>query len=127
MRFLFVFLFTAIASYFALLIMPWWITMLIAFFIVLILPVKKGRAFLATALGVGLCCLIVALVADFRNEHLLSSKMAALFHLPSYILMIVITSLTGFITGGLGGWTAAALRDLFREKQSTAEQAPVAG
>ncbi len=116
MRFLFVFLLTAAASYFALLIMPWWISMLIAFFVVLLLPMKKGPAFLAGALGVGLCWLAVALVADFKNDHLLSSKMAALFHLPSYVLMIALTPLTGFITGGLGGWTAAALRDLFREK-----------
>lgn len=126
MRFLFVFLLTAIASYFALLIMPWWISMLIAFFVVLLLPMKKGRSFLAAALGVGLCWLLVALVADFRNDHLLSTKMAALFGLPSYALMIAFSPLTGFITGGLGGWTAAALRDIFREKQVTTVSTPTA-
>ena len=126
MRFLFVFLLTAIASYFALLIMPWWVSMLIAFFVVLLLPVRKASAFLATALGVGLCWLAVALVADFKNDHVLSSKMAELFHLPSYALMIALTSLTGFITGGLGGWTAAALRDLFREKQPAVGSGSVA-
>lgn len=126
MRFLFVFLLTAIASYFALLIMPWWISMLIAFFVVLLLPMKKGRSFLAAALGVGLCWLLVALVADFRNDHLLSTKMAALFGLPSYALMIALSPLTGFITGGLGGWTAAALRDIFREKQVTTVSTPTA-
>lgn len=94
--------------------------MLIAFFVVLVLPMKKSASFLAAALGVGLCWLLVALVADFKNEHLLSTKMAALFGLPSYVLMVALSPLTGFITGGLGGWTAAALRDLFRAKQPAA-------
>ncbi len=53
-------------------------------------------------------------MADQANEHILSGKMAMLFHLPSYLFMIVVTALTGFVTAGLGSWTAAALRRLFR-------------
>lgn len=115
LRFLFVLILTAIASYFALMIMPWWIPMLIAFCIILVLPLKTGLSFLAPATGAALCYLFITLIADQANEHILSGKMAVLFfHTPSYILMIGVTALTGFITAGLGGWIAATLRNLFR-------------
>lgn len=115
LRFLIAGFITAVASYFALMIMPWWIPMLISFCTILALPMKKGRAFLATGLGVAVCYSVLGILADQDNEHILSSRMAVLFHLPAYWLMIVITSLVGFITAGLGGWTAAALRGIFRK------------
>ena len=116
MRFILVMLLTGISSYFAIMIMPWWISMLLAFFIILLLPLKGGKAFLAAALGTALAYTIMSLQTDLANEHILSSKMAVLFHLPSYILMIVITALMGAITAGLGAWVASALQLLFRKK-----------
>ena len=121
-RFLFVMILTAIASWFALMIMPWWAPLPVAFFIILICPMRNGRAFLATGAGAALCYLLYSITADQANDHILSSKMAELFHLPSYILMIVVTALVGFITAGLGGWTGAALRNLFRPHKSEQEQ-----
>ncbi len=116
MRFLFVLLLTAVASYFALMIMPWWIPMLIGFCIILAVPMKRrGYSFLATGLGAALCYTFIAVWTDEANAHILSRKMAVLFHLPSYWLMIVITALIGFLTAGFGGWTAAALRRLFQQ------------
>jgi hypothetical protein len=113
---------TAIASWFALMVMPWWIPLPIAFFIILICPMKNGRAFLATGTGAALCYLLYSINADQANEHILSTKMATLFHLPSYSFMIVVTALIGFITAGLGGWTGAALRNLLRPYKSKQEQ-----
>ncbi len=114
MRAFFIFLLTATLSYFTLLVLPWWTCMLLSFIVILFLPLKPAGSFLATALGVGICWLLVALIKDFRNEHLLSRKMAELFSLPSYTLLIFLTTITGFLTGGLGGWTAALLRKLFQ-------------
>lgn len=125
MRFLFVLVLTAIACYFALMIMPWWIPALTGFCITLALPLKKtGLSFLATGLGAALCYTIICIFTDRANDHILSRKMALLFHLPSYTLMIVVTALIGLITAGLGGWTAATLRRLFRPAAST-EESPV--
>lgn len=129
MRFLFVMLLTAIASYFALMIMPWWIPMLIAFCIVLAVPMKSGLAFLAPATGAALCYLFMSILRDQANKHILSRKMAELFHLPSYILMIIVTALIGYITAGLGGWIAATLRNLFqtpklKKEELVSEQSP---
>lgn len=114
MRFFFVFILTAIINYFALWVMPWWISLPIGFALILLLPVRKNwHAFLSTALGSGLCWLVTAIIADQANEHILSQKMAQLFSLPAYGFMITVTALVGFITGGLGGWLAGSLRKLF--------------
>lgn len=117
MRFLFIAALTAIASYFALMIMPWWIPMLIGFCLILALPMRRNwQSFLATGLGAALCYTAISLFTDQANEHILSRKMAVLFHLPSYPLMIAVTALIGFLTAGFGGWTASALRRLFQNK-----------
>jgi len=116
MRFLIVFIVTAILSCLALFIMPWWIPMPIAFLLTLGLPMKKGWSFLAPALGCGLCFVIIALLRDLNNHHLLSEKIALVFHLPSFTYLILISGIIGFITAGLGGWTAATLSALFKKQ-----------
>ncbi|WP_118972707.1 hypothetical protein [Taibaiella koreensis] len=115
MRFLFIMLLNAAACYFALMIMPWWIPALIGFCITLLLPLRRnGMSFLAAGLGAALCYLLLCIITDQANEHILSRKMAVLFHLPSSWFMTAVTVLLGFITAGLGSWTAAALHRLFR-------------
>lgn len=117
MRFTIVLLLAAVTSYFAVMAMPWWICMLLSFIIILLLPMKGGRAFLAAAIGTAIAYTILIIPTDIANEHILSSKMGVLFfHLPSYPLMIAVTALIGGITSGLGAWTASALRLLFIKK-----------
>lgn len=95
--------------------MPWWIPALIGGGITLVLPLRRNwQSFLAAGLGAAACYILLCLITDQANEHILSGKMATLFHMPSYLFMIAFTALTGFITAGLGSWTAAALRRLFR-------------
>lgn len=117
MRFILVLLLVAIGSYFAITLFPWWIVMAISFLVVLLLPMKGGKAFLAAALGTALAYTLMSVQTDLANEHILSSKMGILiFHLSSYTLMIAVTALIGGITSGLGAWMASALRLLFTKK-----------
>jgi hypothetical protein len=122
MRFLFVTLLTAVATWFAITFMPWWSILLVAFLIALMLPMKNGKSFLATGLGAAIAWLLISLSADLANDHILGSRMATLMlKTPSYGLMIAITALVGFITAGLGGWTGAAVRNMFRQPKSKEE------
>lgn len=118
MRFLLAALLTALAAYFALMVMPWWIPMPAAFVIALLLPMKKGTAFMATGLGAAACYTLICLLTDNANQHILSTRMATLFHLPASWLMIPVTALAGFVTAGLGGWTGAAFKLLFRRREA---------
>lgn len=100
--------FSAIAGY--LMFMPWWAIGVASFLVTLIRGDKPGRAFLAGFLGVALFWLTVALVHDIPNEHILSSRMAALFHLPDHWLFMLVTVIVGGLVGGLAAWAAALLR-----------------
>jgi hypothetical protein len=122
MRFLFIFLLTWIAVYFTLLIFPWWTAACIAFVVILLFPAKKAiTAFFAPGLG-SLCCWVMALlIKDIPNQHLLSGKIAVLFQLPSYVFLVVISGFLGFITAGLGGWTATCVIRAFRSRSDKSE------
>jgi hypothetical protein len=117
MRFFIIMLITALASALLLHFLPWWISMVIAFLMVLLLPLRMGPAILSAALGVGLCWLVIALFRDIGNEHILSRQIAVLMGVPSYIFVVCITGLIGFISGALGGFTASALNRILRPGQ----------
>lgn len=114
MRFFIIMLITALASALLLHFLPWWVSMVIAFLMVLMLPLRTGAATLSAGLGVGLCWLVIILSRDISNEHILSRQIAVLMGVPSYLFILLIGSLIGFITGALGGFSAAALIRVIR-------------
>ena len=115
MRFLVVLILNALSSSLLLHFLPWWICLPIAFLIILMLPLKKLSAFLASGLGTSICWILYSSISDFHNGHILSGKIATLFHLPSWMFVLIITAVIGFITGGLGGFTAATFFRFPRE------------
>jgi hypothetical protein len=105
---LLIILLAAIGELFA----PWWAVAVSAFLVALIL--KPKGAFLCGFLAIGSFWLVAALLKDMPNDHILSTRLAALFHLPSYSLFIAVTSLIGALTGGLSAWAGAAWSRSFR-------------
>lgn len=110
MRFLLGILSIAILSAIAEFLLPWWSVAAIAFLISLTQNQKGGRAFLMGFLGVGLCWLSVALYRDIANEHILSTRMAALFTLPGKGMFIIITVIVGALVGGLSSWAGVLIK-----------------
>ena len=99
-------LLVAAAEYF----FPWW-TMAVASFIVsAFVRQKPGRAFLMGFLGIALFWFMACMLHDGVNNHILSTRMAALFHLPDYTLFIAVTVLIGGLVGGLSAWAGALIR-----------------
>jgi hypothetical protein len=77
---------------------------------------KPGNNFLAGFFGVGLFWLAYTLFLDLRNDHVLSTKIAALFaeNLKteiSYILLMVITVFLGALIGGFSCMAGAMIMD----------------
>jgi len=116
MRFFLVLTATALLSWLALFLLPWWVPMPIAFLLVLAMPMKKWRSFLSPALGCSIGFMLLTTFRDLNNHHLLSEKIAQVFHLPSFMFLILISGIIGFITAGLGGWTAAAFLAFYKKK-----------
>ena len=60
--------------------------------------------------GIGLFWLTACIIHDSANGHILSARMAALFHLPNYVMFIVVTVFIGGLVGGLSAWAGALIR-----------------
>ena len=118
MRFFAVLILSALASALLLHFLPWWICMVIVFFLVLMMPMRIISSLLSGGVGVGLCWLIAALMRDFPNNHILSKRIAELMHLPSFILVVLICGVIGFITGALGGLSASLVHRALRPRHS---------
>lgn len=90
---------------------PWWSFMITNFIIALAIPQKPWVSFLTGALGVGAIWAGLATGIDMANHHLLSTKVAQILPLNgSYVVLIIITGLVGFLLGGMASLTAAYLR-----------------
>jgi len=110
MRLLIAVILIALLSFVAEYFFPWWTIALVAFAVVLLFRLNSGRAFLAGFLGIFLLWLCVALIRDSANSHILSVRMAELFHLPGSMIFMAVTALIGAIVGGLAGWSGAVFR-----------------
>lgn len=99
---------------------PWWWPALAAYGAGFWLGKKGSQAFLSGFAGAGGAWLLLAAFMDWRNQHILSGRVALIFHLPSPWLLLVLTALIGGLIGGLGAWAGQALRawlSIRREKE----------
>lgn len=110
MRFISTILLTTILAAISASFLPWWIIAVAAFVVALLLPQKMGKAFLSGFLGIFLFWLCCSLYADIANQHILSGRMAQLFHLPGYGLFLIVAAVVGGLIGGFAAWGGAALR-----------------
>lgn len=100
---------------------PWWWPALAAYAV----GAWRGRGSASAALngflGAGGAWAAAAAVADYRNRHILSGRMAALFHLPGPAGAVAATALAGGLMGALGGWAGYALREALRSRARRGE------
>lgn len=89
---------------------PWWWPALVGYAVGFWLCRSGGRAIVSGFAGTAAAWLALAAFQDWRNGHLLSSRMAALFSLPSPWMLLALTAVIGGILGGLGAWAGQALR-----------------
>ena len=110
MRFFLLVLLVAILSAGATYLLPWWSIAVVCFVVSLLVRQGRGRAFLMGFAGAGLAWLVEAMMHDLANEHILSTRMAVLFHLPNFALFVAVTVLLGGLVGGLAALTGGMLR-----------------
>ncbi len=90
--------------------LPWWTIAVVAFIVAMVIQLPPLKSFLSGFLGITLFWLPNIIFKDFSNEHILSRKMAALFHVPNYGVFIIVCVLLGSLVGGLGAFSGALLR-----------------
>jgi hypothetical protein len=111
MKFIIAIILIAVFSFVAGLYLPWWSIAIVSFFVILLIPMRNGKAFLSGFLGIFILWALLAVWIDIQNEGILSKKIMVLFNLngPS-ILLIFITSVVGAVVGGLGALSSSYLR-----------------
>jgi hypothetical protein len=104
-------IFTATIAFLLQNIFPWWSAAVAAFLIAFILYTKPGSSFLAGFLGIALLWIIWAFLANYSNDGVLASRVAAIFSLPNNALLLLITSLIGGLAGGFAAMTGSYFRN----------------
>jgi hypothetical protein len=97
--------------------LPWWMIAVIPFVLAIALQLRPGSAFALSAIGICLLWLVVILMRDIPNDHILSSRMAKLFSLPGSFLFIIVTLFVGGLVAGLAGWAGALMNRGFRKER----------
>jgi hypothetical protein len=91
--------------------LPWWSFVVTNMCIALLINQKPSKSFMSGALGIGLLWLGLAFVIDNQNHHLLSVKVANILPLKgSFQALLAITSIVGFLLGGLASLTGSFVR-----------------
>lgn len=110
MRLVYCILTTIVFSFLAEQVFAWWSLAVISFLSAALFYLSPARGFLSGFLSGLILWLSVSLYADIANGHILSTRMAALFHLPGATSFLVVAALVGALIGGLAGWSGALVR-----------------
>ena len=108
-----VFLLIALLSFLLQFFLPWWIIAVVAFGVALWKASSGGNAFLSGFLAIVLVWTVMAGFIHIHTEGILSNKIAALFYLPSPLLLIIITAFIGGLVGGMAALSGFFVRKLF--------------
>jgi hypothetical protein len=91
--------------------LPWWSFAISSLIVSVAIHQRPGKSFLAGFLGLFLLWVILAIVKDAANEHILSIKVAAILPLGgSYLVLILVTGIVGGLVSGLAALTGSYLR-----------------
>lgn len=112
MKFFVAVLLTALLSFIAgIYINWWWFFAVVTFIVALLIHQKAGKAFLSGFLALFLLWGTLAIWINFKNEGILSAKIASLLPLGgSPVLLIVVTGIIGGLVAGFAALCGSFLR-----------------
>ena len=96
-------------------ITPWWAAAIIAFVAALYAGKEPGRAFLSGFFAVFIVWVVLALFKSVPNNHVLASRVAVLFHLPGWTVLLILTALIGGLVGGMCAMSGVYVKRVFEK------------
>ena len=109
MLFSIILLLAIISSY----ILPWWAACILAFAAAVFFGKTSRQSFWSGFAGLGLAWIALALLKSFPNEHILATRVANLFHLPHWGLLLAITVVIGGLAGGMSALSGVLMKRVF--------------
>jgi hypothetical protein len=95
--------------------LPWWAAAIIAFLAALYFGKTAGQAFVSGFLGLFVAWMVLALVKSIPNNNVLATRVSQLFHLPNWILLLIVTALIGGLVGGMAALTGVLVKKAFQK------------
>lgn len=111
MLFLVILILSFICSYF----LPWWFMAVVGFVAAYFFGKKPGKAFLSGFLAVFFAWSLLALFKSIPNDNILATRVAHLMQLPNWILLLIVTGITGGLVGGMAALSGALTRKAFKK------------
>ena len=109
MLFLIILILALIAGF----ITPWWAAAIICFVVALYAGKKPAQAFWSGFMAVFIVWVVLALFKSVPNNHVLASRVAVLFHLPGWTILLILTAMIGGLVGGMSSLSGFLVRRLF--------------
>ncbi|OSZ78823.1 hypothetical protein CAP35_11400 [Chitinophagaceae bacterium IBVUCB1] len=91
-----------------------WVAAVIPFISTVSMQIKGKQGFVLGFLGMAILWLLLILLKDVPNHHILSTRMAGVLSLPNAALFILVNVLLGGLIGGLSGWSGVVMNWAFR-------------
>lgn len=110
MIFLLILILTFICSYF----LPWWFAAVIVFGVAFFMSQKPGITFLAGFAAIFIAWAVLALLKSIPNDNMLAGRVAHLFQLPNWILLLLVTCIVGGLVGGMAALSGALLKKVVK-------------
>lgn len=103
----------ALLSWILGLFLPWWSLAISCLILGAWLGKKGTSSFAYGFLGIGMLWLIQSMVTHIGNDGILTERIADLFSLPHYSLVILVTVIIGGLAGGLSSMTGYFAKKAF--------------
>ncbi|HVW98800.1 MAG TPA: hypothetical protein VHA56_22725 [Mucilaginibacter sp.] len=109
MLFFIILILTFASGYF----LPWWVVAIAAFLPAFFIGKTPGKSFLAGFSAIFIVWTVLALFKSIPNDNILAARVATLFQLPNWVLLLLITALIGGLVGGMAAMSGVLLKRAF--------------
>lgn len=114
MKFIVKILVIAVLCMIAQFFLPWWVIAFLPFVVEAAMPSEQGYPFFSGFYAVFLLWFVYALVLDVQSASVLTNKMAGVFFLPQWpIVVVMVAGIIGGIVGGLSSLSGNYFRRAF--------------
>ena len=112
MLFLIILILSFAAAYF----LPWWTVAIIAFLAAFFVGKTTRGSFWSGFGGVFFVWAILVLFKSIPNNNMLAARVSKLFHLPHWILILLVTAIVGGLVGGLSALSGIMVKKAVSSK-----------
>ena len=109
MLFFIILVLSLIASF----VLPWWVAAVIAFIAAYFIGKTAKQAFWSGFGALALAWIILALFKSIPNDQILAKRVASVFHLPHWTLLLLITAVIGGLVAGLSALSGLLVKKAF--------------